>query len=54
MSVEQRLDRMTDIRLSEPHHGPAGARRFTYEPTFIVHGLTEVHLEFTARRPGGD
>lgn len=53
VSVERILDRMTDIRLSEAHHGPPGARRFTYEPTFILHGLTEVHLEFTVGS-GGD
>ena len=25
---------------------PAGARRFSYEPTWILRGLTELHLEF--------
>jgi hypothetical protein len=38
---------MTDIRVSEGHHGPAGARRYTYEPTFIMRGLKELHVEFT-------
>ena len=28
-------------------HGPAGARRFKYVPTFILRGLTRLHLEFT-------
>ena len=28
-------------------HGPAGARRFEYEPTYILRGLTALHLEFT-------
>ncbi len=40
------LDRTTDIRISEEHHGPAGARRYTYVPTYILRGLTELHLEF--------
>ena len=40
------LDRMTDFTVSEEHHGPASARRFNYEPTFIMRGLTELHLEF--------
>ena len=41
------LDRMADIRIAESKHGPAGARRYTYEPTFIMRGLTELHIEFT-------
>jgi cytochrome P450 len=47
VSLERILDRMRDIRLSEEHHGPAGARRFRYEPTWILRGLTNLHLEFT-------
>ena len=46
VSLERILDRMHDIRLSEEHHGPAGARRFDYEPTWILRGLKDVHLEF--------
>jgi hypothetical protein len=38
---------MSDIRISEEHHGPADARRDTYEPTFIMRGLSELHVEFT-------
>jgi cytochrome P450 len=47
ISFERILDRMRDIRLSEEHHGPAGARRFTYEPTWVLRGLHELHIEFT-------
>lgn len=46
VSLERILDRMRDIRLSEEHHGPPGARRFRYEPTWILRGLTKLHLEF--------
>lgn len=46
VSLERILDRMHDIRLSEEHHGSAGARRFQYEPTWILRGLTKVQLEF--------
>lgn len=46
VSLERILDRMHNIRLSEAHHGPPGARRFTYEPTWILRGLTDLHLEF--------
>jgi cytochrome P450 len=47
VSIERILDRMRDIRLSEEHHGPPGDRRFSYEPTWILRGLTKLHLEFT-------
>ena len=46
VSIERILARMRDIRLSDEHHGPADARRFRYEPTWILRGLTELHLEF--------
>ncbi|MGW0040138.1 cytochrome P450 [Rhodococcus sp. NPDC003348] len=47
ITIERFLDRTEDIRISEEHHGPAGSRRYTYEPTYILRGLTELHLEFT-------
>ncbi len=47
VSIERILDRTSEIRLSEEHHGPAGARRFNYVPTFILRGLTDLHLEVT-------
>jgi cytochrome P450 len=47
ISLERILDRMRDIRLSEEHHGPPGARRFEYEPTWVLRGLRELHIEFT-------
>ena len=45
--IERILDRTTDIRVSERAHGPAGARSYQYVPTFILRGLTRLHLEFT-------
>jgi cytochrome P450 len=50
ISVERILARMRDIRLSEEHHGPPGARRFDYEPTWVLRGLSNLHLEFTPTR----
>jgi cytochrome P450 len=47
VSVERLLDRMADIRISEEKHGPADDRRYNYEPTFILRGLTELNIEFT-------
>ena len=51
VSLEQILGRMRNIRLAEEHHGPAGARRFSYEPTWVLRGLTELHLEFDPIEP---
>ncbi|MET0663863.1 MAG: cytochrome P450 [Ilumatobacteraceae bacterium] len=45
--LERLLDRTSDIRISVSEHGPAGARRYQYVPTFILRGLTELHIEFT-------
>lgn len=47
ISLERILDRMSDITISEEHHGPAHDRRYTYEPTFIMRGLSELHISFT-------
>ncbi|MDV3127826.1 cytochrome P450 [Mycobacterium sp. 21AC1] len=46
VGLERLLDRTKDIRISEDRHGSAGDRRYTYIPTFILRGLTELHLEF--------
>ncbi|MFJ8194091.1 cytochrome P450 [Streptomyces sp. NPDC096094] len=46
VAIERLLDRTTDIRISERAHGPAGNRRYSYVPTFILRGLTQLHLEF--------
>jgi cytochrome P450 len=47
ISIERILHRTRDIRLSEEHHGPADKRRFAYEPTWVLRGLTRLHIEFT-------
>jgi cytochrome P450 len=47
ISLNRILDRMSDIRVSEEHHGPADERRYAYEPTFIMRGLSELHITFT-------
>ncbi|KZS76715.1 cytochrome [Mycobacterium kansasii] len=47
VSIERILDRMADIAADESKHGPAGDRRYRYEPTYILRGLTELHLTFT-------
>jgi cytochrome P450 len=47
ITVERFLDRTSDIRIAERHHGPPGARRYEYVPTYILRGLTRLHLECT-------
>jgi cytochrome P450 len=47
VSIERLLDRMAGIRISEAAHGPAGARRYDYVPTYILRGLSRLNLEFT-------
>jgi cytochrome P450 len=47
VSLERILDRMQDIRIDEEHHGPPGARRFGWENTWVLRGLTSLHLKFT-------
>jgi cytochrome P450 len=55
VSLERILDRMQHIRLSDEAHGPPGERRFRYEPTWVLRGLSELHIEFdpveAGRRP---
>ena len=46
VGLERLLDRTTDIRISENKHGPADNRNYQYIPTYILRGLTELHLEF--------
>lgn len=48
VTIERMLERLRDIRIDERHHGPAGDRRFRYVPLYIIRGLQELHLEFTA------
>jgi hypothetical protein len=40
---------MSEINISETQHGPARERRYNYEPTYILRGLSELHLTFTPR-----
>jgi cytochrome P450 len=47
ITVNRMLDRMRDIIISEADHGRAENRHYSYEPTFLLRGLTELHIEFT-------
>ena len=47
VTINRLLDRMDDIRIDAEPHGPADARHYSYEPTFLLRGLTELNIEFT-------
>jgi cytochrome P450 len=46
ISITRILERMADIRIDEERHGPPDDRRYRYVPTYILRGLTQLHLEF--------
>jgi cytochrome P450 len=46
VSLERILTRMADITVDDEFHGPEDDRRYTYEPTYILRGLTALHLRF--------
>jgi cytochrome P450 len=49
VTIERILDRLSDVRISEAHHGPPDARRFDYVPLYILRGLEALHIEFGAK-----
>jgi len=46
VALEQFLARTSNIRISEAHHGPRQARRYAYEPTYLLSGLQALHVEW--------
>ncbi len=53
VSIERLLERTTNISISESHHGPRGNRSYQYMPTYILRGLTQLHLELTSAESVG-
>jgi cytochrome P450 len=47
ITLNRLLDRMRDITIDDTKHGRAEDRHYNYEPTFLLRGLTELHIEFT-------
>lgn len=47
ISMNRILDLMSDIVITESKHGVPGKRHYSYEPTFVMRGLAELHIEFT-------
>lgn len=46
IAIERILSRTAQMRISEEHHGPAGARRFNFEPTYTFRSLADLYIEF--------
>jgi cytochrome P450 len=46
VSINGLLDRTEKFWIDEEHHGPPGDRRYRYLPTFILRGLTKLHIRF--------
>lgn len=48
ITINRILDRTRDFTISEAKHGSPGNRQYHYEPTFLLRGLTELHIDFTS------
>jgi len=48
--LERIFDATESFRISEDRHGPAGARRYVYEPTYLLRGLEALYLDLVPRR----
>jgi cytochrome P450 len=47
ISFNRILDRMADVRIDDSVHGPTENCIYTYDPTFIMRGLSALHVDFT-------
>ena len=47
VTINRLLDRHGTSLSVRHKHGPAGARQYRYTPTFLLRGLSELHIEFT-------
>jgi cytochrome P450 len=48
--LEQFLQQTSQIDLDEQTHGPRGDRRFDFEPSFIIRGLSSLDVTLAGRR----
>ncbi|OBI95497.1 cytochrome P450 [Mycobacterium sp. 1465703.0] len=47
VTINRLLDRTREIRINEAKHGTPVNREYGYESTFLLRGLTELHIEFS-------
>ncbi len=43
------LDQTDNIEISAAHHGARGARNYEFEPSFIIRGMDNLHLDLQAK-----
>jgi cytochrome P450 len=48
-ALERLFERVGEFRIDEAFHGPAGARRYDFVPSFMFRVRTSLHLEFDHR-----
>jgi cytochrome P450 family 150 subfamily A5 len=48
VTINRLLDRTSHITISEGVHGPSGARRYQYLPTYFLRGLVSLDVELEA------
>ena len=46
VAIERLLARTGAVRISEEHHGLAGARRYNFEPTYTFRSMADLHIEY--------
>ncbi len=49
MILEKFFEHTSHITLDEARHGPAGARNFDFDPSFIIRGLSALHVKLTPK-----
>ena len=47
VTLNRLLARVADIAIDDIQHGPAGDRHYRYEPTFLLRGLSDLHITFS-------
>jgi cytochrome P450 len=47
--LQRIFDQTEDFRVCEAKHGSAEARHYVYEPTYLLRGLQELHLDIKPR-----
>jgi cytochrome P450 len=50
VTLERLFDRTSDIWIDEAKHGPADRREYRYEPSYVLRGMSELHLGFAPKR----
>lgn len=45
VTLERFFERTSDIRINDSKHGPKGARKFEYQPNYLLRIVKDLHLE---------